>query len=211
MVSRHSCFTALASLLIPFAAGCSVGTRIDYASLFSRQGWQRTDRVIETLDIQPGDHVADLGAGEGYFSFYLAEAVGPTGRVYAVDIDPDALATLEREAEERGYSNIVVVHATPTDSKLPRDVDLVFLCNAYHHIDEREAYFTGLHEHLAPGARLAIVDGKSEGAATWFIPHGHSLEPGQLEEELGRAGYVHTASHDFLPMQTFDLFARKPE
>lgn len=209
--NKTTAFAVLGSVLLPFAAGCSVASRIDYSHLLTRQGWQRTDRVIETLDLEPGDHVADLGAGEGYFSFFLADAVGPTGRVYAVEIDPEALATLEREVEARGYSNIEVIHATPTDSMLPRPVDLVLVCNAYHHIEGRDAYFTALRQHLAADARLAVVDGKSEGAGSWFIPKGHSLEPGQLEAELGGLGYVHTASYDFLPLQSFDVFARGPD
>lgn len=198
----------LTGLLLPLMAGCSVGTRLDYTHLFTRQGWQRTDRVIEALELSPGARVADLGAGDGYFTWRLADAVGPTGRVYAIEIDPEKLEALEREVEERGYSNVVVVHATADDSRLPGPVDLVFLCNTYHHIDDREVYFRALEVHLAPEARLAIVDGRHGGAAGWFIPSGHALEPGRLEAELETAGYVHVASHDFLPLQTFDVFTR---
>jgi ubiquinone/menaquinone biosynthesis C-methylase UbiE len=190
---------------------CSVASRLDYSNIASRQGWQRTDEVIEILELSPGDVVADLGSGDGYFSFFLADAVGPTGRVYAVDVDPEPLAELRAEIERRGYQNITVVEGGVDDARLPAGVvDLVFLCNAYHHFDERVAYFTKLHAALAPGARMAVLDGRSEGAATWFVPDGHWLEPGVLVGELSAAGFTHTASHDFLPMQTFDLFNADP-
>ena len=195
--------------VLPFAAGCSVLCRLDYAHLLSRQGWQRTDRVIETLALAPGARVADIGAGDGYFSFHLADAVGPEGRVYAVDIDAEKLHRLREEVARRGYANIEVVHAEPDDAGLPpTSIDLVFVCNAYHHIDERVAYFARLRTALAPGARVAIVDGKSEGAARLFIPSGHAVAPELLVAELAAAGYRHLVRHDFLPLQSFDTFAR---
>lgn len=135
----------------------------------------------------------------------------PEVRANAFEIDPERLATLEREVAERGYSNIEVVRASPTDSRRPRDIEFVFICNAYHHFVERATYFKRLHQHLAPEARLAIVDGKSEGAATWFLPDGHWLEPGQLNQELEGVGYAHTASYDFLPVQSFDRFVREQQ
>jgi ubiquinone/menaquinone biosynthesis C-methylase UbiE len=195
-------------LLIPLLAGCSVLSRLDYSHILSRQGWQRSDRVIETLELQPGDRVADLGSGDGYFSFPLADAVGPGGRVYAVDIDEEKIRALRLEVAERGYRNIEVILAEPDDPGLPDGgIDLVFLCNAYHHFGERVAYFTRLQRDLAPGARLAVVDGKSEGAATFFLPDGHWLPPGELVAELEVAGYRHTNAYNFLPLQSFDLFS----
>jgi ubiquinone/menaquinone biosynthesis C-methylase UbiE len=198
----------MGGLLVPLAGGCSVVTRLDYGHLLSRQGWQRTDRVIETLAISPGDRIADLGAGDGYFSFHLADAVGAEGRVYAVDIDRARMDALRREVDARGYSNIEVVLAETEDPKLPAGaIDLVFVCNAYHHFEDRVPYFTRLHAALAPGARIAVVDGKAEGASKLFIPAGHRLSPGQLSDELGAAGYRHSARYDFLPLQSFDVFS----
>lgn len=206
--ARRGLHLAIGALLLPIASGCSVVTRIDYLHLLSRRGWQRTDLVIDTLTIRAGDRIADLGAGEGYFSFHLADAVGPTGRVYAIDIDAEKLAGLRDRAAKRSYANIEVIQATADDAGLPEaGVDLVFLCNAYHHFDDRVAYFTALHAALAPGARIAVLDGKSEGVASWVVPHGHWLPPGELVRELEAAGYRHLASYDALPFNTFDVFA----
>jgi arsenite methyltransferase len=195
----------LSVALLPLMTGCHVASRLDYTNLFSRGGWQLTDQVVDTLTIQPGDVVADLGAGDGYFSFYLADAVGPEGRVYAVDVDEEKIEALRREVQERGYPNIEVVLGTSDDPRLPDgSVDLIFFCNAYHHFDDRVRYLENLRRDLSPGARIAIVDGKPEGRL--FIPKGHILPDGQLVAELEQARYRHVASHDFLPIQSFDVF-----
>ncbi len=189
-------------------AGCSTFSRIDYSQLFTRAGWQRPDRVIETLALQPGDQVADIGAGEGWFSFRLADAVGPDGRVYAVDVDPEAVQAVEDEARRRGYANVVAVLAKPEDPLLPdRAIDLAFLCNSYHHIENRGPYLERLRGDLAPGARVAVIDVKDTGLATLFVPAGHGTPVGVMREELAAARYPHTASHDFLPLQSFEVFA----
>ena len=82
-------------------AACSGFSKMDYTSLTTRAAWQRPDLVIDALDVQPGDHVVDLGSGEGYFLSYLVEAVGPEGRVTAVDVDDEVTdARLERLARD---------------------------------------------------------------------------------------------------------------
>lgn len=205
-VSRAVFRTAIGTALLPFVTSCHVASRLDYTHLFSRKGWQHTERVIDALELKPGDKVADLGAGDGYFSFYLADAVGPTGLVYAVDVDEQKIARLRGEVRARGYENIQVVLAEPQDPGLPDgSIDLVFFCNAYHHFDDRITYLRGLRNDLRPGARLAVVDGKPEGSL--FIPEGHILEEGVLVAELEEADYRHVSTFDFLPMQSFDVFA----
>jgi arsenite methyltransferase len=197
----------LSTVLLPFVAGCSVLARLDYGNLVNRGGWQLTQEVVETLGIRPGDTIADLGAGDGYFAFVFADAVGPEGRVYAIDVDTEKLATLREEVASRGYRNITVIEGTSAESGLPAEaIDLAFFCNAYHHFEDRVQYMQRLREALAPRARVAILDGKSNGGAQLFIPKGHWLEPGQIERELASAGYRSEATYDFLPMQTFDVF-----
>jgi ubiquinone/menaquinone biosynthesis C-methylase UbiE len=202
---RHRLTAIATAALLPLATGCHVLSRLDYSQIATRKGWQHTDRVIESLELAPGDVVADLGAGDGYFSFPLADAVGPTGRVYAVEIDPDKLEALRREVTARGYENIEVVEGTVEDPGLPNaGVDLVFFCNAYHHFENRIAYLERLRVDLKPAARIAVVDGKPEGSL--FIPEGHVLEEGVLVGELADARFAHVAAFDFLPMQSFDVF-----
>jgi ubiquinone/menaquinone biosynthesis C-methylase UbiE len=189
-------------------AGCSVAAKIDYAHLFSRRGWQRTDRVIETLRLRAGDRVADIGAGDGYFTFWLADAVGPAGRVYAIDVDADAVKRVQAAARQRGYANVVAVLAKPEDPMLPDgSIDLAFLCNAYHHLDDRVPYFERLRADLAPDARLAVIEMRDRGLAALVTPEGHTTSVPAMRDELDRAGYRHLQSHDLLPLQSFELFA----
>ena len=170
--------------------------------------WQFPDKVLDELALEPGASVADLGSGDGYFTLYLAERVGPSGTVYAVDIDADALAELERRAAARGLDNVVTVEAKADDPLLPdAAVDLVFVCNVYHHIDSRVGYFAQLQRDLAPGGRVAIVEGRTTGASTWVSPPGHGTALSALQGEMSKAGYRLLADFDFLPFQHFAIFA----
>jgi predicted methyltransferase len=122
---RSVCVAALlaAALLV---TGCAAWKRFSYEG-FGRDDWQQPDEVLALLAIRPGDRVADLGAGGGYFTFRLAEAVGPGGRVYAVDIDDDMLAHLARRARETGAANVEIVRADADDPRLPDgEIDLLF-------------------------------------------------------------------------------------
>jgi len=150
--------------------------------------------------------VADLGAGGGYFTFRLADAVGPDGVVYAVDVDPDMLDSLRERAKAEKRTNVVVVEAGYTDSRLPdAGVDLVLVVNTFHHIDGRIAYFERLKRALQPGGRLAIVELKEGG-----FPPGHFTAPEAIQSELEAAGYARTASYDFLEKQSFQVFRSAP-
>jgi ubiquinone/menaquinone biosynthesis C-methylase UbiE len=201
---RQGALTSVAALAL---AGCSTFSRIDYTHLFTRAGWQRPDLVIEALHLEPGARVADIGAGGGWFSFHLADAVGPAGRVYAVDIDPAAVKAVEDEARERGYANVVAVLAKPEDPLLPdASIDLAFFCNSYHHVENRVRYLERLRADLAPGARVAVIDVKDSGLAKLVAPAGHGTPVPVMRAELAAAHYPHAESHDFLPFQSFEIF-----
>lgn len=200
----------LAPLVALVLTGCSGASKLDWSSIYSRAGYQLPDRVIDALELPSGATVADLGAGDGYFTFRLADAVGPTGRVYAVDVDREKLAGLRAEVRERGYTNVTVVEGALDDPRLPDgEVDLVFVCDTYHHLDARETYFRGVRRDLAAGGRLAIVEIRPDNGGFWklFLPAGHATALDVMERELGAAGYRPTARFDFLPLQHFAIFA----
>jgi len=157
-----------------------------------------------------GDRVADLGSGGGYFTFLLADAVGPTGRVYAIDVAEDMNERLAGIAAERGYGQVETVLAEPDDARIPSGgVDLVFTSNTYHHIDDREAYFRKLSESLREGGRLAVIDYKEEGFIQGLL--GHSTDDSLIQTELESAGYELVAQHDFIEKQHFLIFVPGPE
>ena len=112
---------------------------------------RRHNRMIEALAIKPGDRVADLGAGGGYFTFRLAAAVGEAGQVYAVDVDAGMLSYLDDRIEREERRNVTTVRAAYEDPKLPEPVDMIFTSNTYHHLEERAAYFRRAQSYLKPG------------------------------------------------------------
>lgn len=203
---------AVGILLAIALAGTSSCAKVDWRRGPGRDALSQPERVLAALAIAPGARVADLGAGTGYFTFRLAEAVGPDGVVHAVEIDPGALRTLRRRAAAGGHANVSVVEGAPDDPRLPDGaVDLVLLSNVYHHLDDRVAYLARLHADLAPGGRVAILEPRSGWASWWLLlPPGHGVPVPVLHEEMAAAGYRHVASHDFLPGQVFEVFAAAP-
>jgi len=127
----------------------------------ARDQWQRPEAVIDALALAPDATVADLGAGTGYFSVRFARRV-PQGRVIASDIEPDMVRYLTQRATKEGLSNMVAVEGSPDDPRLPEAVDVAFMCNVYHHIEDREAFFGHVLERLRPGGRVVIVDFKKD-------------------------------------------------
>ena len=177
-----------------------------YAQSFddpARDEWQLPTRVIEALDIQSGQRVADLGAGTGYFTMRLTESTD-ADRVYAVDIEPSMVDWIRERAESEGHDDVVAVVAGDDRTNLPEPVDLVLVVDTYHHIADRVAYFRRLRDDLRQGGRMAIVDFRKDS------PSGPPVEfrftPQQIIDELGAAGFGLHAEHDFLPRQMFLVF-----
>ena len=173
----------------------------------ARDAWQRPHAVIQSLDIASGSRVADLGAGGGYFTFPLAQAVGPEGKIYAVDIDKRSLHVIREEAAKRGGlpSNVELILASPEDPRLPQNgVDLIFTCNTYHHLSNRSLYMRSLARYLRPGGRLAIIDYTPSGWAWLF---GHATAKDTVREELAAAGYRLVQDFPILENQHFQVFS----
>src|SRR5205823_9904157 len=175
-----------AVLIFLLLTGCASLKQCAYEG-YNRDDWQQPQKVIESLQIRPGAVVADLGSGSGYFTFDLARAVGPTGKVYAVDIDRDMTDLVTKRAKERGASNIAVMLAKPDDPLLPtRGVDLILTVDAYHHIENRVSYFANLQKYLRPDGRIAIVefDRRASFAGLW----GHYTPAEFIKRGIGPAG-----------------------
>lgn len=211
MEPTHARARRIASLLVVAAVGvpgCAALKRCAYEG-FGRDDWQRPGQVIAALGLEPGDRVADLGAGGGYFTFRLAEAVGPSGRVYAVDVDPDMVDHLRDRAEAEGVRNLEVVLASPDDPKLPDgQIDLVFTSNTYHHIGDRVDYFRRLRTDLSPRGRVAILELDD---STWFPrTMGHFTGKEEIAREMGQAGYRLERELDLVERQSFSIFSAGP-
>jgi ubiquinone/menaquinone biosynthesis C-methylase UbiE len=200
----------VALVLLIVWSGWDQLSKLDFARIPTRASWQRPAKVIGALGITKGKRVADVGAGDGYFTFLLADAVGPAGRVYAVEVDSYVAESLEQRAEGRGAANVDVVLGELDDPRLPDGgVDVVFLCNTYHHIERRTDYFARLRADLRPGGQVAVIDMRSDltGIARLFADPEHWTRREDLLGEMALAGYRHLRSFDFLPMQSFEVFA----
>ena len=173
-----------------------------------RDAWQKPEDVMGHLELKPGETVADIGAGSGYFTVRLARAVGPGGKVYAVDIDQGMLNYIEQRAGQEHLSNIQTVLADPDDPKLPASsVDLIFICDTLHHISGREKYYPLLARSLKPEGRFVDVDFDKRP-----MPIGPPVEmkiaKSAMVDEAKAAGFHWEKEFDFLPYQYFLVFQR---
>ena len=168
-----------------------------------RDEWQKPHEVIGALGLAPEATVADIGAGTGYFAVRLAHLV-PKGRVYAVDVETEMVKHLARRAAEQGLANLMAVRGSPDNPRLPGKVDLVLLVDVYHHIEDREAYFTRLRGMLKPAGRIAIIDFKPD--SPQGPPADQRIAAESVKAELDRAGLLLSEEHSFLPYQYFLVF-----
>ena len=168
-----------------------------------RDKWQMPDRIVSSLALRKADSVADIGAGTGYMAVRLARAV-PDGLVFAVDIEPNMVKHLAGRAKSEQLGNLRAVAGSAMSPNLPEPVDVAFLLNTYHHIDNRTDYFKRLRTSLKPGGRVAIVDYRPDAPAG--PPHHMRLPVAQITSEMTAAGYKPAASFDFLPRQNFLIF-----
>ena len=169
----------------------------------------KADQLLQTLSLKPGQTVADLGSGGGFFTLRFARAVGETGQVYAVDTNQEFLDFIKKQAKEQGVTNIVTLLTGTEHPDLPEHAfDYVFLRNVTHHLQHRVDYFQQLKEALKPTGKLVIIEynGKT-GFFSFQRLHRHFIPQSILLEEIKQAGYVLQKSYDFIAEQSFLIFS----
>jgi len=173
-----------------------------------RASWQMPDRVVDSLTIKDGDSIADIGAGSGYFTRLFSKKAGKNGKVFACDIEKGMIEYLEKRIKDEKLENVFPVLCKSDDPMLsPSAIDLIFICDTYHHIEKRSDYLNLLKKYLKPQGRLAIIDyHKRE------TPHGPPLwmrlERENVIKEITCAGYKLEAEFFFLPYQYFLVFTK---
>ncbi len=171
-----------------------------------RDQYQKPEQVVEALGLKAGMAVADLGAGSGYFTRRFVKAVTGTGKVYAVDVEQEMLTYTKTGIERlRIPYTAEFILARPDDPKLPPDsVDLIFVCNVYHHLENRKKYFADVTSALKSGGRVAIVDFYHDHrSGDVGFPRRHLVARETVVSEMGKAGYRLLREHTFLPRQYF--------
>lgn len=180
----------------------------DWLERPEREAEEQPDRVVEALKLRPGDTVADLGAGTGYFTWRLARAVGPAGRVLAVDIQPEMLEDLRRSMRERAVTNVVAVLGTERDPRLPEaGVDLVLMVDVYHEFAYPREMLAAIRRALKPAGRVAFVEYRAEDRSIPIKPL-HKMTEAQVRREAESAGFRWIETVSGLPRQHLLLFQK---
>ncbi len=157
-------------------------------------------RVMDLLQIKEGSTVADLGAGSGWFTTRAAKRVGPTGKVFAEDINPQYLSYIRDRAAKDKLPQIVTVLGTPENPKLPANsVDALLMLKVYHELANPRAVLAALLPSLKPGARLGIIDRNGSG-------DDHGLKESIVEKEITAAGFRLVGHYDFTKADGQDYF-----
>ena len=169
---------------------------------------ERPDHLLAALKLKPGEVVADIGAGTGYYSWRLAKAVGPSGRVLAVEIQQEMLDRLIPAMTAHGVTNFVPVLGEITDPKLPTaGVDLVLMVDVYHEFSHPQEMLTSITRSLKPGGRVVFVEFRAEDPAVPIKPL-HKMSEAQVRLEAGRQPLVWVETVRTLPWQHVIIFRK---
>lgn len=168
---------------------------------------ERPEEVLDAMGLEPGDIVADIGVGSGYFARRIARRVGPEGKVYGVDIQPEMLDILRERARDEGIDNIELVLGEPNDPKLPAGtIDWMILVDVYHEISEPRAMLARMREALAPDGRVALLEYRLEDSTGDHIYADHRMSIRQVLGEWKPAGFELVELYEFLPSQHMFVF-----
>src|SRR6185312_6974675 len=173
-----------------------------------REAEEHPDQALDLLKIPKGAGAADIGAGVGYFTWRLAERVGPSGVVYGEDIQPQMIALLNKNMRDRKIGNVRAVLGAIDDPKLPKEsLDLVLLVDVYHEFSEPEKMLDRIRESLKPGGRLVLLEYRAEDPAVPIRPE-HKMTVRMVRDEVEPEGFHFDQAIEKLPQQHIIVFRR---
>jgi ubiquinone/menaquinone biosynthesis C-methylase UbiE len=190
-----------------------------YAGVMSWQGAQwldrpervqeeQPDRALDVLKLTPGSTVADVGAGSGYMTAKMARRVGPTGKVYGVDIQPEMITFLRQRISQERLTNIEPILGLPDDPRLPpSSVDLILMVDVYHECQEPQRMLRKMREALKPGGRLVLLEYRKEDPSIPIRPE-HKMSVAEAKLELEAEGFTLSDVNESLPWQHILIFTR---
>jgi ubiquinone/menaquinone biosynthesis C-methylase UbiE len=172
---------------------------------------EEPDLAISILKIAKGSTVADIGAGSGYMTVKLSERVGPTGKVYATDVQPQMLQLLANRLAEKRITNVTLVPGAVDDPRLPpSSVDLELMVDVYHELSEPQAMLRGLREALKPGGRLVLLEYRKEDPRI-PIKFEHKMSVAEAKLEVEHEGFTLATVDEALPWQHILIFTKKTQ
>ena len=179
--------------------------------LAGRDGETEVERLARVLDIQPGDTVADIGAGDGWLSMEIANLVGESGRVFATELALDRQEAIRAAVAAAGHDNVTVVEAGERETNLAQACcDAIFLRRVYHHLTDTGAMNASLHASLKPGGRLAIVELEFGGLLSPLRGWPHWTDDERVVEEVTAAGLTHVETFDWTIGAHYAAVFQKP-
>lgn len=175
-----------------------------------RESEERVSVAVRALEVNPGDVVADVGAGTGYYTMRLADRVGPKGKVYATDIQPEMLNMLRGRVERANATNVELVLGLPDDPKLPAGtLDMILMVDVYHELSEPQVMLRRLKTALKPTGRLVLVEFRKEDPKV-PIRLEHKMTVAEARAELEAEGFVFDKVLNDLPWQHILIFRPAP-
>jgi len=166
------------------------------------------DRAIDVLKLPKGAAVADIGAGSGYMTEKLSQKVGPTGKVYAADIQQGMIDLLNKRIARRKLTNVTPVLSTQDDPRLPIEaIDLVLMVDVYHELSQPQLVLRHIKASLKPGGRLALVEYRKEDPNVPIRPE-HKMSVADAKLEVEAEGFTLTTINEDLPRQHILIFTK---
>lgn len=185
-----------------------IATDSGWLDRVSREGEEAPDQALQLIGIHPGMVVADVGAGTGYMTTRLADLVGPTGRVYANDLQPKMLRIVQDKARARGLSNVEIVQGTETDAHLPdAAIDLALLVDVYHEMWHPQEMLRSIRRSLKAGGELVLVEYRGEDP-TIPIAATHRMSVSDVRTEVQAEGFIFEEVIPGLPRQHLIIFRK---
>lgn len=183
---------------------------VSFLNRIGRDAEERPDSLVNALEIPAGASVAEIGSGTGYFTWRLAQKVGPGGKVFAVDVQQPMLDLTAQTIKKHQLSNVQLVLGAETDPHLPpASLDLVLIANAYHEFSQAEAMLTALHRSLKPDGRLVVIE-FSEGRPFGPMDKAERMTIDQIRAEIEPVGFELDRLMDLLPIQHGLIFTKRP-
>jgi ubiquinone/menaquinone biosynthesis C-methylase UbiE len=180
-----------------------------------RETWEKTSRIVETLKIQKGEAIADVGSGPGYYTFMFSRLVGDAGKVYAIDLNEQHLEYVNATAKKLDVKNIQTVASKLNDICVSNQVDLAFLCSLYHIVyatsieKVKDDFMASIKRALKPGGRLVIVDNALVEDAD--LPyHGPYIAKELIVAQMKYYGFILTGYYQYIPQRYILVFKKAP-
>jgi ubiquinone/menaquinone biosynthesis C-methylase UbiE len=177
-----------------------------WAFMLNNRAKKDSQKVLESLQINPGDVIADIGSGGGYFAFEFAKKVGGNGKVFAIDTNKNLLDYIGSKFQVYQIQNVVTIIGNERGFTLPACCNLMFMRNVFHHLSDAVPYFQNIKAGLKADGRIAIIEWSPDAKGSDAFHTKHSTPEADICKVMKAAGFQHLESFRFLDGQSFNIF-----